>query len=129
MPEYSDYLPEAPGGRPAGASSSRCRSTPRLGAELARLHPPYTKAPSNVVVMHQDYFRDQPAEAPSRGMLRSLRVGARNHVGEARPARMDAMGNARSRPLRIGLRDAGVPVELDTALSDLVVEDGRVRGV
>ena len=31
--------------------------------------------------------------------------------------------------LRIGSRDAGVPVLLNTALTDLYVEDGVVRGV
>ena len=32
-------------------------------------------------------------------------------------------------PLRIGLRQAGVPVLLNTALTDLYVEDGVVRGI
>ena len=32
-------------------------------------------------------------------------------------------------PLRIGLQKAGVPVQLNTALTDLYVEDGVVRGI
>jgi 3-oxosteroid 1-dehydrogenase len=39
------------------------------------------------------------------------------------------MGRALIAPLRIGLRQAGVPVELNTALTDLYIEDGVVRGV
>jgi 3-oxosteroid 1-dehydrogenase len=39
------------------------------------------------------------------------------------------MGRALIGPLRIGLRQAGVPVQLNTALTDLYVENGAVRGV
>ncbi len=39
------------------------------------------------------------------------------------------MGRALIAPLRIGLREAGVPVLLNTALTDLYVEDGVVRGI
>jgi 3-oxosteroid 1-dehydrogenase len=39
------------------------------------------------------------------------------------------MGRALIAPLRIGLQDAGVPVLLNTALTDLYYEDGVVRGV
>jgi 3-oxosteroid 1-dehydrogenase len=43
--------------------------------------------------------------------------------------RMFAMGNAIAIGLRKGLVDAGVPVAYDTALLDLLVDDGRVAGV
>ncbi len=39
------------------------------------------------------------------------------------------MGRALIGPLRIGLQQAGVPVVLNTALTDLYVEDGVVRGI
>jgi 3-oxosteroid 1-dehydrogenase len=39
------------------------------------------------------------------------------------------MGRALIGPLRIGLQRAGVPVKLNTALTDLYIEDGVVRGV
>src|SRR5690606_17402856 len=38
-------------------------------------------------------------------------------------------GQALMAGLRIGLRDANVPLLLGTALTELVVEDGTVRGV
>src|SRR5690349_647776 len=56
VPEYSDYLPEQPGGRARGRSvepvplDARC-----LGDELERLTPAYTKAPANLVVMQADF--------------------------------------------------------------------------
>ena len=39
------------------------------------------------------------------------------------------MGRALIAPLRIGLQKVGVPVQLNTALTDLYVEDGVVRGI
>jgi 3-oxosteroid 1-dehydrogenase len=39
------------------------------------------------------------------------------------------MGRALIGPLRIGLRQVGVPVLLNTALTDLYVQDNVVRGV
>src|SRR5690348_12457472 len=51
VPEYSDYLPERPGGRVRGRSVEPVPMDARfLGDELARLHPPYTKAPANLIV-------------------------------------------------------------------------------
>ena len=39
------------------------------------------------------------------------------------------MGRALIAPLRVGLQQAGVPVRLNTAMTDLYVEDGVVRGI
>ena len=56
VPEYSDYLPEAPGGRARGRSVEPVPMDCRfLGDELARLHPPYTKAPANLIVTQADF--------------------------------------------------------------------------
>jgi 3-oxosteroid 1-dehydrogenase len=63
-----------------------------------------------------------------RGVLRSLRVGARTVWAKATGKNLVGMGRALIAPLRIGLREAGVPVQLNTALTDLYVEDGVVRG-
>ena len=62
-------------------------------------------------------------------MLRSLKVGARTMWAKATGKHLVGMGRALIGPLRIGLRNAGVPVLLNTALTDLYVEDGVVRGV
>lgn len=62
-------------------------------------------------------------------MLRSLRVGVRTFWAQGTGKKLVGMGRALSAALRIGLRDAGVPVKLNTALTDLYIEDGTVRGV
>ncbi|BBX94707.1 hypothetical protein MLAC_00010 [Mycobacterium lacus] len=58
MPGYSDYYPEAPGGRPRGRSiEPKPFNARKLGVDEAGLEPAYGKVPLNVVVMQQDYVR------------------------------------------------------------------------
>lgn len=130
VPDYSDYYPEQPGGRVGGRSiEPRPFDANQLGPDLAGLEPSYAKTPLNVVVMQQDFVRLNQLKRHPRGMLRSLKVGARTMLATARRKNLVGMGRALIAPLRIGLRRAGVPVLLNTALTDLHVEDGTVRGV
>ena len=130
VPGYSDYYPEAPGGRPGGRSiEPKPFDARKLGPYAADLEPPYGKVPLNVVVMQQDYLRLNMLKRHPRGLLRSLKVGARTMWAKATGKNLVGMGRALIGPLRIGLREAGVPVHLNTALTDLHVEDGAVRGV
>ena len=130
VPGYSDYYPEAPGGRPGGRSiEPKPFDARKLGHDVSGLEPPYGKVPLNVVVMQQDYVRLNMLKRHPRGVLRSLKVGARTMWAKATGKDLVGMGRALIGPLRIGLRDAGVPVLLNTALTDLHVEDGVVRGV
>src|SRR5690348_584555 len=56
VPEYADYLPEQPGGRARGRTVEPVPMDARfLGEELERLHPPYTKAPANLIVTQADF--------------------------------------------------------------------------
>ncbi|BCO34042.1 3-ketosteroid-delta-1-dehydrogenase [Mycobacterium heckeshornense] len=130
VPGYSDYYPEADGGRPGGRSiEPKPFDANKLGPDLPGLEPPYSKVPMNVVVMQQDYVRLNLLKRHPKGFLRSMRVAARTFWAKATGKNLVGMGRALVAPLRIGLRQAGVPVLLNTALTDLYVEDGAVRGV
>lgn len=130
VPNYSDYYPEAPGGRANGRSiEPRPFDARKLGPDLPGLEPAYTKTPLNVVVMQQDFVRLNQMKRHPRGMLRSLKVGARTMWARARGKNLVGLGRALIAPLRIGLRNAGVPVLLNTALTDLYAPDGAVRGI
>ncbi|EUA51905.1 3-oxosteroid 1-dehydrogenase [Mycobacterium xenopi 3993] len=123
-------LPEADGGRPGGRSiEPKPFDANKLGADLPGLEPPYSKVPMNVVVMQQDYVRLNLLKRHPKGFLRSMRVAARTFWAKATGKNLVGMGRALIAPLRIGLREAGVPVLLNTALTDLYVENGAVRGV
>lgn len=130
VPGYSDYYPETPGGKPTGRSvEPKPFDANKLGPDLKGLEPPYGKVPMNMVVMQQDYVRLNQLKRHPRGVLRSLKVGIRATWGKVSGKNLVGMGRALIAPLRIGLREAGVPVLLNTALTDLYVEDGRVLGI
>src|SRR5690349_16644061 len=130
VPDYSDYLPEQPGGRPAGRSVEPVPMDCRfLGEELDRLHPPYTKAPANLIVTQADFRKISLGMRTWKGPVTMVMVMLRRILSVLRGKRMYAMGNAIAIGLRQGLVDAGVPVEYDTSLEELLVEDGRVVGV
>jgi len=130
VPQYADYHPEAPGGRPAGRS---CEPVPLdarfLGAELDRLHPQYTKAPANMIVTQADFRKISLGLRTWRAPATMLKVLVNRLVSGLMRRRMYAMGNAIAIGLRKGLVDAQVPVAYDTELTGLVLDDGRVTGV
>ncbi|MFD6357735.1 3-oxosteroid 1-dehydrogenase [Nocardia tengchongensis] len=130
VPGYSDYYPEAPGGKADGRS---CEPKPFnlkvLGAERFNLEPPYSKAPLNVVVMQADYKKLNLIRRHPSGILRVLRVGTRWAWGKATGKALVGMGQAIIAGLRKGLLDANVPVLLNTPLTGLVIENGVVTGV
>lgn len=130
VPEYADYLPEQPGGRPRGRSVEPVPMDARfLGDELRRLHPAYTKAPANLIVTQADYRKINLGLRSIKGPLTMFRVMLMRLLAIATGKKMFAMGNAIAIGLRKGLTDAGVPVAYETALQDLLVENGRVVGV
>ncbi len=130
VPQYADYHPEAPGGRPAGRSAEPVPMDARfLGDELRRLHPQYTKAPANLIVTQADYRKISLGLRTVRGPLTMAKVLLKRIVSLVRGQRMYAMGNAIAIGLRKGLMDAGVPVHYDTELTGLLLEAGRVVGV
>jgi 3-oxosteroid 1-dehydrogenase len=130
VPGYSDYYPESPGGKPTGRSvEPKPFNAKKLGVDLDGLEPPYGKVPLNMVVMQQDYVRLNQLKRHPRGLLRSLKVGVRSVWANVTGKNLVGMGRALIAPLRIGLQKAGVPVRLNTALTDLYIEDGAVRGI
>lgn len=133
--DYSDYYPEAPGGRLGGRSvEPKPFDLRQLGSEAARLEPPYAKAPANMVVKQSDYRWLNLLQRPTtKGFRRSVRVTMRMLLAKARGANMVGMGRALIAAMRKGLLDAGVPVWLNTPMTGLVTEgsglDERVVGI
>ncbi|MFZ2512360.1 MAG: 3-oxosteroid 1-dehydrogenase [Gordonia sp. (in: high G+C Gram-positive bacteria)] len=127
---YSDYYPEAPGGRVLGRSvEPRPFDARRLGGDLATMHPMYTKAPLNMVVLQSDYKWMNVGMRHWRGIAKMAKVGARFSWFKSRNKKMIAMGAALAAELLVGCRQAGVDLRLNTPLTELLVEDGAVVGV
>lgn len=130
VPEYADYLPEAPGGRPRGRTVEPVPLDARfLGEELDRLHPPYGKAPANLIITQADYRKISLGMRTIKGPLTLIKATLMRLLTLLLGKKMYAMGNAIAIGLRKGVMDAGVPLEYETELTDLVIENGRVVGV
>ncbi len=130
VPDYSDYYPEAPGGRVGGRSvEPKPFNLRKLGAERDRLEPEYGKSPLNVAVTQADFRWATLMMRTPRGVLRVLRIGLRWIWAMLTRQDLVVRGQAFSGMLRLGLLEAGVPVLLDSPLEDLLVEDGAVTGV
>ncbi|WP_158882862.1 3-oxosteroid 1-dehydrogenase [Amycolatopsis anabasis] len=128
--DYSDYHPEAPGGRPGGRSVEPKPFDARvLGAELANLEKPYSAAPLGVPITQADYRWLSLIGRHPRGILRVFRLGGRWLAGRLTGKKLLSMGQALSAGLRAGLLRHDVPVWLNTPLLDLRTEGDRVTGV
>ena len=128
--DYSDYYPEAPGGRSTGRS---CEPKPfdgnKLGADLATLHPPYNKNPMNVVIKQSEYRWLSTGLRHWRGPVKASRVAARLLLARIRRQRLLGFGASLMGQMMLGLRAAGVRLELGTPLVGLVTAEDRVTGV
>ncbi|HBD21658.1 MULTISPECIES: 3-oxosteroid 1-dehydrogenase [Dietzia] len=122
--DYSDYYPEAPGGRLGGRSvEPKPFDLRQLGSEADKLEPSYAKAPVNMVVMQSDYRWLNLLQRPhTKGMRRSIRVTLRMFLAKARGQNSVGMGRALIAAMRKGVLDAGVPVWLSTPMTGLVTE-------
>ena len=130
VPNYSDYYPEAPGGKPSGRSVEPALLDAKLiGADIAQLRPPYLPAPVGITVTQANYRWMSLGTSHPRALTTTARVTARMIVSKLRKRRLLSMGQALAAGLRAGLTSAGVPVWLNTPMTDLIVEDGRVTGV
>ncbi|MBS7546936.1 3-oxosteroid 1-dehydrogenase [Dietzia sp. Marseille-Q0999] len=133
--DYSDYYPEAPGGRLGGRSvEPKPFDLRQLGSEADKLEPGYAKAPANMVVMQSDYRWLNLLQRPTtKGIRRSIKVSLRMFLAKARGQNSVGMGRALIAGLRKGLLDAGAPVWLETPMTGLVTEgsgnEERVVGI
>ena len=130
VPGYSDYYPEAPGGRPGGRSiEPRPLPARVLGEHRRRLQPPYLKAPTGLAVTQADYRWLNLVARHPRGVLRSALVTMRRVFSLLTGRELLTMGQALAGGLRVGLESAGVPLWPATPLVSLGYDGDRVGGV
>lgn len=128
--EYSDYHPEAPGGSAAGRTCE-CRplDTTILGEYLADLRPGVMEVSIPMPTTGADYrWLNLMSRVPRKGLPTVLKRLAQGLGGLALGRRYAAGGQALAAGLFAGAIRAGIPIWLDTSLTELVTEGGRVTG-
>jgi 3-oxosteroid 1-dehydrogenase len=130
VPNYSDYYPEAPGGRPGGRSIEPKLLDGRvLGPELPSLRPPYLPAPAHITVTQANYRWMSLGTSHPRAITTTARVTGRMIISRLRHRQLLSMGQALAAGLRQGLLRHDVPLWLNTPMTGLVTENGRVVGL
>ena len=135
LPEYADYYPNVPGSRPGG----RCVepenfAAAALGDEFLKMR----EQNPQMLIMNRIFMtvleaRTLLTRAPGWIAL-TMKLMSRYWFDlpwrlKSKRDRNLSMGNALIGMLRRSLMDRGVPLWLQTAARELIVEDGRVGGV
>ncbi|PND55432.1 3-ketosteroid-delta-1-dehydrogenase [Mycobacterium sp. ENV421] len=128
--EYSDYHPEEPGGSAAGRTCE-CRplDTAILGEYLPDLRPGIMEAGIPMPTTGADYrWMNLMSRVPRKGLPTIVKRLAQSVGGLALGRRYAAGGQALAAGLFAGAIRAEIPIWLNTALADLIVEAGEVTG-
>ncbi|MGW5575087.1 FAD-binding protein [Nocardia thailandica] len=128
---YSDYHPEAPGGRPNGRSIEPLPVDLRqLGADEDLLRPAALATPPGLFITSKDFVQLNMVTRTWKARWTALLTGLRAVKAILLRRHMDTLGRALIARLRLALRDADVPLWLNTPMRSLVTDDaGAVLGV
>jgi 3-oxosteroid 1-dehydrogenase len=131
MPGYSDYYPERPGGLSAGRSLEPVPfNGNKLGAELSFLRKTMAEAPGGMAITASEYQKIGMVLSTWEGKKTALRIGLRFLWDLLTRVRRLTMGQALSARLRHAMQLADIPLWLNTAFEDLIVDaQGCVIGI
>ena len=127
---YADYHPEAPGGEPLGRTLEPVPMDLRkLGEDEERLNTnPLMKGPAGLWTTQSDYRFLTQTLTTWKGRRTAVKVGVRTWWTKVTGRHMTALGAAGVARFRLALKEAGVPLWLESPLVELIAEDGSVRG-
>ena len=128
---YSDYHPEQPGGRPNGRTIEPLAAIRKeLGEDEDLLRPAALATPPGLFITSKDFVQLNMVTRTWKAKWTALLTGLRAVKAIFLRRHMDTLGRALIARLRLALKDAGVPLWLNTALQSLVTdESGAVTGV
>lgn len=128
---YADYHPEYEGGRPLGRSiEAKPFDTRKLGADEKYQRPNNMKGPLGLWVTAKDYRDLAMVKRTWRGRWASIVAAWRVSSNVIRRRHMATGGRALVARMRMALKDAGIPLWLQTPMTELITgPDGTVEGV
>ncbi len=127
---YSDYHPEYEGGRPQGRSvEPKPFDTRKLKEDEVFQRPNSMKGPLGLWITAKDYHDLAMVKRTWRGRWASVVAAWRVASNLVRRRHMATGGRALAARMRMALKDEAVPLWLQTTMTGLVQESGRVVGV
>ena len=130
-PGYADYYPELSGGSELGSTINVPPIDLRkLGADEQKMLQPLALAPKGIWLGPKElrsFYRIRQSWA-GKGVL--VKLISRMVRARVLNERMAAIGQSLTARLRLAMRDHGIPLWLDSAMTELVTDlDGTVTGV
>jgi len=127
---YSDYQPEAPGGRSRGRTIEPLPfDLKKLGHDEKWLRPAALATPGGLFVTSKEFARLNMVMRTWSGRRAAIRTVGRAVKGMLLRRHMDTLGRALTGRLRLAVKDAGIPLWLNTPLQSLITdESGAVVG-
>lgn len=128
---YSDYHPEAPGGRARGRTIEPLPfDLKKLGDDEKQLRPAALATPGGLFVTSKEFARLNMVMRTWSGRRAATRTVGRAVKSVLLRRHMDTLGRALIGRLRLAVKDAGIPLWLNTALQSLIIDaSGAVLGV
>jgi 3-oxosteroid 1-dehydrogenase len=128
---YSDYHPEAPGGRARGRTIEPLPfDLKQLGDDEKLLRPAALATPGGLFVTSKEFARLNMVMRTWPGRRAAMQTVGRAVKGLLLRRHMDTLGRALIGRLRLAAKDAGIPLWLNTPLQSLITdESGAVLGV
>ncbi len=125
---YPDYYPDLPGGSSAGRGvESVIFDSNKLGAWSDKLPP--RRFPRSLPMGTLDVAKILVAKRTVSGFARLARIYTHHYISKVRRQSLVGGGGALVAQLLLANIKRDVPVRLQTRVTELVVEDGRVTGV
>ncbi|GAB3477575.1 FAD-binding protein [Nocardiopsis coralliicola] len=128
---YADYHPEYEGGRPLGRSVEALPfDTRKLGDDEKHQHPNKIRGPMGLWITAKDYHKLAMVKRTWHGRAMLLVSAWRVASNTVRRRHMATGGRSLIARLRMALKDARVPLWLESPVTELVArDDGTVAGV
>jgi 3-oxosteroid 1-dehydrogenase len=129
--DYSDYHPEAPGGRARGRTIEPLPfDLKKLGDDEKQLRPAALATPGGLFVTSKEFARLNMVMRTWSGRRAAMQTVGRAVKGVLLRRHMDTLGRALIGRLRLAVKDADIPLWLSTPLQSLITDDsGTVVGV
>jgi 3-oxosteroid 1-dehydrogenase len=129
-PGYTDYYPEHPGGTLGGRGIEPVPFDGRkLNEDLKYLRPSIFEAPFGIVLTSKEYRQVGMFTSTWEGKTTAVKLGLRAVVNSILGVKYLTMGQALAARLKYSLKEANVPLWLNTPVRSLTLDNGRVTGV
>lgn len=128
-PDYSDYYPELPGGKPEGrAIEAKVFDLKKLGDDIDSIRD--SGLPTKGMVLNSyEFHKVNMIMRTWIGKVTALKVGMRLIRSTLTPYQPSSLGEALVARLFTSLKEAGGDIWLSTPFVELLHHDGRVNGI